>query len=114
MLLLGRGIARLTTSGRARYEHFLIFPLSSIIFSYFPQLFIIFFLNLILQVGGKAQATSAWVLFLGLVTMASLIVKIDLSPEMQRRIFEPAEPGVRKCVVATNIAGTSLTIDGIK
>ena len=32
---------------------------------------------------------------------------------MQSRIFEPAPLGKRKVVVATNIAETSLTIDGI-
>ena len=43
----------------------------------------------------------------------------SLPPAQQQRIFEPAPPknkkGVagRKCVVATNIAETSLTIDGI-
>lgn len=42
----------------------------------------------------------------------------DLAPElimseMQSRIFEPAPPGPRKWVVATNIAEASLTIDGI-
>lgn len=36
-----------------------------------------------------------------------------LPSEMQSRIFEPAPPGARKCVVATNIAEASLTIDGI-
>lgn len=36
-----------------------------------------------------------------------------LPSEMQSRIFEPAPPGSRKVVVATNIAETSLTIDGI-
>ncbi|GBM68895.1 ATP-dependent RNA helicase DHX8 [Araneus ventricosus] len=36
-----------------------------------------------------------------------------LPSEMQTRIFEPAPPGARKVVIATNIAETSLTIDGI-
>lgn len=36
-----------------------------------------------------------------------------LPSEIQSRIFEPAPPGSRKCVVATNIAEASLTIDGI-
>eukprot|EP00698_Gefionella_okellyi_P007728 TRINITY_DN1885_c0_g2_i1.p1 TRINITY_DN1885_c0_g2~~TRINITY_DN1885_c0_g2_i1.p1 ORF type:complete len:967 (-),score=246.37 TRINITY_DN1885_c0_g2_i1:44-2944(-) len=36
-----------------------------------------------------------------------------LPSEMQTRIFDPAPPGARKCVIATNIAETSLTIDGI-
>ena len=33
-----------------------------------------------------------------------------LPSEMQSRIFDPAPPGARKCVVATNIAETSITI----
>ncbi|KAF1963348.1 P-loop containing nucleoside triphosphate hydrolase protein [Byssothecium circinans] len=33
--------------------------------------------------------------------------------ELQNKIFEPAPTGARKCVIATNIAETSLTIDGI-
>lgn len=36
-----------------------------------------------------------------------------LPSEMQTRIFEPAPPGARKVVLATNIAEASLTIDGI-
>lgn len=32
----------------------------------------------------------------------------------QARIFEPTPPGARKVVLATNIAETSLTIDGIR
>lgn len=36
-----------------------------------------------------------------------------LPSEMQSRIFEPAAPGTRKVIIATNIAETSLTIDGI-
>ncbi|XP_008485542.2 LOW QUALITY PROTEIN: ATP-dependent RNA helicase DHX8-like, partial [Diaphorina citri] len=36
-----------------------------------------------------------------------------LPSKMQTRIFEAAPPGSRKVVIATNIAETSLTIDGI-
>lgn len=36
-----------------------------------------------------------------------------LPSEMQTRIFDPAPPGSRKVVIATNIAEASLTIDGI-
>lgn len=34
--------------------------------------------------------------------------------DQQRQIFQPAPAGVRKCVVATNIAATSLTINGVR
>lgn len=36
-----------------------------------------------------------------------------LPSEMQAKIFEPTPPGSRKVILATNIAETSLTIDGI-
>ena len=36
-----------------------------------------------------------------------------LPSELQARIFDPAPEGSRKCVIATNIAEASLTIDGI-
>ncbi|CAI5494706.1 unnamed protein product [Closterium sp. Naga37s-1] len=42
-----------------------------------------------------------------------LPVYSSLPSEMQTRIFDPAPPGTRKVVVATNIAEASLTIDGI-
>ncbi|KAI9152169.1 Pre-mRNA-splicing factor ATP-dependent RNA helicase prp22 [Paramyrothecium foliicola] len=42
-----------------------------------------------------------------------LPVYAQLPPEMQSRIFEPAPSGARKVVIATNIAETSITIDGI-
>eukprot|EP00894_Picocystis_sp_ML_P000616 jgi/Pico_ML_1/51133/g2216.t1 len=37
-----------------------------------------------------------------------------LPPDMQAKIFEPTPKGARKVVLATNIAETSLTIDGIR
>ncbi|XP_019401242.1 PREDICTED: probable ATP-dependent RNA helicase DHX40 [Crocodylus porosus] len=38
----------------------------------------------------------------------------SMPTDQQRRIFLPPPPGIRKCVIATNIAATSLTIDGIR
>eukprot|EP00163_Fabomonas_tropica_P033310 TRINITY_DN868_c0_g1_i4.p1 TRINITY_DN868_c0_g1~~TRINITY_DN868_c0_g1_i4.p1 ORF type:complete len:1344 (-),score=333.35 TRINITY_DN868_c0_g1_i4:90-4121(-) len=38
----------------------------------------------------------------------------QLPSDLQAKIFEAAEGGVRKCIVATNIAETSLTVDGIR
>lgn len=38
----------------------------------------------------------------------------NLPPKQQARIFEPTPPDARKVVLATNIAETSITIDGIK
>ena len=49
-------------------------------------------------------------------TVGELIVApiyANLPSEMQARIFEPTPVGARKVVLATNIAETSLTIDGI-
>lgn len=43
-----------------------------------------------------------------------LPVYAALPPDMQARIFEPAPEGARKVVLATNIAETSITIDGIR
>ena len=37
----------------------------------------------------------------------------NLPSDMQAKIFEPTPPGARKVVLATNIAETSITIDGI-
>jgi pre-mRNA-splicing factor ATP-dependent RNA helicase DHX38/PRP16 len=45
--------------------------------------------------------------------LAILPIYSQLPSDLQARIFEPAEPGTRKCIVATNIAETSLTVDGI-
>jgi hypothetical protein len=45
------------------------------------------------------------------------VVQIDFTRSwlvvLQAKIFEAAPPGSRKCIVSTNIAETSLTVDGI-
>ncbi|KAK6929736.1 Helicase, C-terminal [Dillenia turbinata] len=42
------------------------------------------------------------------------LIYANLPTELQAKIFEPTPEGARKVVLATNIAETSLTIDGIK
>ena len=37
----------------------------------------------------------------------------QLPADLQAKIFEPTPDGSRKCIVATNVAETSLTVDGI-
>ena len=49
----------------------------------------------------------------GVPELVILPVYSNLPSEMQTKIFDPAPPGTRKCVIATNIAEASLTIDGI-
>ena len=45
--------------------------------------------------------------------VALLPIYSQLPSDMQAKIFEEAPDGARKCIVSTNIAETSLTIDGI-
>ncbi|KAI9662315.1 MAG: DEAH-box RNA helicase prp16 [Bathelium mastoideum] len=45
--------------------------------------------------------------------MIVLPIYSQMPADLQSRIFDQAPPGVRKVVVATNIAETSLTVDGI-
>lgn len=59
----------------------------------------------ILQERLKEEANAAPMLILPIYSM--------LPSEMQTKIFEVAPPGTRKCIVATSIAETSLTVQGI-
>ncbi|MGH0124000.1 UNVERIFIED_CONTAM: hypothetical protein FKN15_019274 [Acipenser sinensis] len=45
--------------------------------------------------------------------LAVLPIYSQLPSDLQAKIFQKAPDGVRKCIVATNIAETSLTVDGI-
>lgn len=45
--------------------------------------------------------------------MLVLPIYAALPPEMQARVFRPAPAGARRCIVATNIAETSVTVDGV-
>lgn len=45
--------------------------------------------------------------------LSILPIYSQLPSDLQAKIFQKAADGIRKCVVATNIAETSLTVDGI-
>eukprot|EP00252_Welwitschia_mirabilis_P020288 TRINITY_DN4939_c0_g2_i1.p1 TRINITY_DN4939_c0_g2~~TRINITY_DN4939_c0_g2_i1.p1 ORF type:complete len:1316 (-),score=327.22 TRINITY_DN4939_c0_g2_i1:168-4115(-) len=45
--------------------------------------------------------------------LSILPIYSQLPSDLQAKIFQKAENGARKCIVATNIAETSLTVDGI-
>lgn len=77
--------------------------------------------DILLFLTGKEEIdTAAEILFermsaLGKTAPPLLVLPVysALPSELQTKIFEPAPPGSRKCVIATNIAEASLTIDGI-
>ena len=50
----------------------------------------------------------------GIPELLLLPMYSQLPADLQSRIFERARKGQRKCVVSTNLAETSLTVDGIK
>jgi ATP-dependent RNA helicase DHX8/PRP22 len=75
---------------------------------------------LVFLTGQEEIDTCAEVLFTRMKALGDLAPELIILPvygalpsEMQSRIFEPAPPGSRKCIIATNIAEASLTIDGI-
>lgn len=75
---------------------------------------------LVFLTGSEEIDTSAEILYErmkalgpGVPELIILPVYSALPSEMQSRIFDPAPPGSRKVVIATNIAETSITIDHI-
>lgn len=67
------------------------------------------------EVEACAEALTARTRGLGNKIKELIVAKIysTLPSDLQTKIFEPTPPGARKVIVATNIAETSLTIDGI-
>ena len=45
--------------------------------------------------------------------LSVLPIYSQLPSDLQAKIFQEAPGGIRKCVVSTNIAETSLTLDGV-
>lgn len=75
---------------------------------------------LVFLTGQEEIDTCSEILYTRMKSLGGLAPELIILPvygalpsEMQSRIFEPAPPGARKCIIATNIAEASLTIDGI-
>ncbi|KAJ3109551.1 DEAH-box ATP-dependent RNA helicase prp22 [Phlyctochytrium planicorne] len=75
---------------------------------------------LLFLTGQEEIDTAAEVLFERMKALGPQVPELLILPvysalpsEMQSKIFDPAPPGSRKVVIATNIAETSITIDGI-
>ncbi|KAH7103318.1 P-loop containing nucleoside triphosphate hydrolase protein [Auriculariales sp. MPI-PUGE-AT-0066] len=77
--------------------------------------------DILLFLTGKEEIeTACEVLFERMGALGAQVPELMILPvysalpsEMQTEIFEPASPDARKVVIATNIAETSITIDGI-
>ena len=86
-----------------------------------PDTVVILSLSLSLSLPGQEEIdTACEILYERMKSLSPEVPELIILPvysalpsEMQTRIFDPAPPGTRKVVVATNIAETSLTIDGI-
>ncbi|KNZ58552.1 adenosinetriphosphatase [Puccinia sorghi] len=75
---------------------------------------------LLFLTGQKEIDTSAEILYERMKALGSHVPELIVLPvysalpsEMQSKIFDPTPPGARKVILATNIAETSITIDGI-
>ncbi|KAG0330526.1 DEAH-box ATP-dependent RNA helicase prp22 [Podila horticola] len=75
---------------------------------------------LLFLTGQEEIDTAAEILYERMKALGPMVPELIVLPvysalpsEMQSRIFDPTPPGARKVVIATNVAETSITIDGI-
>ncbi|KAJ3059425.1 DEAH-box ATP-dependent RNA helicase prp22, partial [Rhizoclosmatium hyalinum] len=75
---------------------------------------------LVFLTGAEEIETAAEILYERMKALGPMVPELLILPvysflpaEQQSKIFEPTPPGSRKCVLATNVAETSITIDGI-
>ena len=76
---------------------------------------ILIFMTGVEDIEGTAYCLEERLKSLGDDTPAMLILPMySMMPsELQSKIFEPAPPKTRKCIISTNITETSVTVDGI-
>ena len=81
-----------------------------------PQGDILIFMTGQEDIEGTCQVLAEKVEQLGTDTPPLLVLPMysQLPADLQAKIFEAAPKGVRKCIVSTNVAETSLAVDGIK
>ncbi|XP_058051151.1 probable ATP-dependent RNA helicase DHX34 isoform X6 [Ahaetulla prasina] len=73
---------------------------------------LLIFLSGVAEIGAVVEAAQSYATF----TKRWVVLPLHstLSVAEQDKVFDLAPPGVRKCIISTNIAETSVTIDGVR